>query len=110
MDVYNDVAKVLGLQPMPEIKIKDSIKIIYNVYEKLKVVNQHQTAVHFHINFKSKENFLWIEINEQYFTAFMELYYSYIKELVSPLVAIVKATQKFIQKANDLDTKFKVQG
>lgn len=104
-DVANDIGKALG-KPVQERTFKDSVNIIYDLYDMFKESNKLQKVVRFNINFKSKENFLWIEINPEYVIEYMELYYSYIKELITPAVAIIKATKSLIEKQKQLLEKY----
>ena len=104
-DVMNDVCMVLGKVPSKN-SMKDSIQMLYDLYDTFKSSNDAQRAVKFSINFKSKENFLWIEINPEYVIEYMEIYYSYIKELITPAVAIIKATKKLIEKNKILYSKY----
>lgn len=104
-DVITDVCKALGKAPV-ENSMKDSMQLLYTIYDAFKSSNKAQRAVKFNINFKSKENFLWIEINPEYVIEYMELYYSYIKELITPGIAIIKATKKLIEKNKLLCSKY----
>lgn len=104
-DVANDIGKALG-KPVQERTFKDSVNIIYDLYDMFKESNKLQKVVRFNINFKSKENFLWIEINEQFIIEYMEIYYGFIKELIEPSIAIFKATKKLIEKNKILYSKY----
>lgn len=104
-DVVTDICKALGKAPV-ENSMKDSMQLLYSIYDSFKASNKAQKAVKIHINFKSRENFLWIEINEQFMVEYMEIYYSYIKEVITPAVAIFKSTKKLIEKQKELAEKY----
>lgn len=104
-DVATDICKALN-KPVPQSSLKDSIQMLYDLYDTFKASNDAQRAVKFSINFKNKENFLWIEINEQFMVEYMELYYGFIKELIEPSIAIIKSTKKLIEKNKLLCSKY----
>lgn len=104
-DITTDICKALN-KPVPQSSLKDSMQMIYDLYDSLKASNRSNNAVKFHINFKSRENFLWIEINPDFIIDYMDLYYSYIKELITPGIAIIKATKKLIEKNKLLCSKY----
>lgn len=104
-DVATDICKALN-KPVPQSSLKDSMQMIYDLYDSLKASNRANNAVKFHINFASRENFLWIEINPNFIMDYLDLYYGYIKELITPAIAIIKATKKLIEKDRKLSEKY----
>lgn len=100
-DINDDIRRAIG-KPVEKNSIKDTMQIMYNLYDTFKETNRIQHAIKFNINFKSRDNFLWIEINPIFMIDYLELYYSYVKEIISPTIAIFKATRKLIEKQKQL--------